>query len=97
MKNLPSTMTTNATHHQTQPYHNNSVLEGQYREVLNATNCADLQCLRSINSTALNMGSQTALVNAYANNPRLYTFGDYYYGPSVDGEYVRSRHLPISL
>lgn len=60
---------------QTQTYHNSSVLEIQYREVLNATNCSDLACLRSINSTALNRGAQQALINAYANHPQLYAFG----------------------
>jgi len=60
---------------QAQTYHNNSVLEIQYREVLNATGCADLQCLRSINSTALSSGAQQALINAYANHPQLYAFG----------------------
>ena len=71
-----------------QEYHNNSVLEIQYREVLKATACDDLACLRSINTTQLNTGQQNALVNAYLERPQLYGFGDYWYGPTVDGEYV---------
>jgi len=71
-----------------QSYHNNSVLQIQYREVLNATGCTDLTCLRALDSTALNVGAQTALVNGYTNRPQLYGFGDYWYGPVVDGETV---------
>jgi len=73
---------------QVQPYHNNSILETQYRELLAATNCTDLTCLRSINETAINMGSQAATVSGYKTKPMMYGYGDYYYGPSVDGEYV---------
>jgi hypothetical protein len=51
----------------------------QYRELLNATACPDLQCLRSINSTVLNKGAQAALINAYLNHPELIAFGDYWY------------------
>lgn len=79
------------------PYHNNSVLEIQFRELLNATKCPDLQCLRSINSTALNLGQQAALINAYLNHPELYAFGDYYYGPTVDGEHVSLNITSLNL
>ncbi|KAK3670089.1 hypothetical protein LTR78_010029 [Recurvomyces mirabilis] len=79
-----------------QEYHNNSVLEIQFRELLNATRCADLACLRTINETQLNVGQQLALVNGYRNHPQLYAFGDYWYGPTIDGQTVRdfpSREL----
>ncbi|TKA46995.1 hypothetical protein B0A55_13053, partial [Friedmanniomyces simplex] len=79
-----------------QTYHNNSVLEMQFREVLNATSCDGLACLRSLSADQLNVGQQVALVNAYLNNPRMYGFGDYWFGPTVDGEYIRdfpSREL----
>lgn len=72
-----------------QPYHNNSVLESQYREVLAATNCTNLQCLRSLDTQSLNLGAQAALVAAYTTRPMQYGYGDYYYGPTVDGEYIR--------
>ncbi|KAK0945676.1 hypothetical protein LTR29_002788 [Friedmanniomyces endolithicus] len=79
-----------------QTYHNNSVLEMQFREVLNATKCNGLACLRALSGDELNVGQQVALINAYVNNPRMYGFGDYWYGPTVDGEYIRdfpSREL----
>jgi hypothetical protein len=71
-----------------QPYHNNSILEAQYHELLAATSCASLECLRSIDETALNMGAQAATVSGYQTKPMLYSYGDYYFGPSVDGEYA---------
>ena len=72
-----------------QTYHNESVLNTQFREFLNATACQDLACLRSLSTSEINIGQQTALINGYLNHPRLYGFGDYWYGPTVDGEYVR--------
>jgi len=77
-----------------QEYHNNSVLEIQYGEVLKATACDDLACLRSISTTQLNIGQQNALVNAYLERPQLYGFGDYWYGPTVDGKYVGDISQP---
>jgi hypothetical protein len=74
---------------QVQPYHNNSILEAQYRELLAATSCSSLECLRSIDSTTLNKGAEAALLAGYQTTPKLYSYGDYYFGPSVDGEYAR--------
>ncbi|KAK5764617.1 hypothetical protein LTS12_005117 [Elasticomyces elasticus] len=79
-----------------QTYHNNTVLDIQFQELLDATSCADLACLRLISTDALNVGQQVALVNGYLNHPRLYGFGDYWYGPTVDGKHIRdfpSREL----
>lgn len=72
-----------------QPYHNNSILDSQFRELLAATNCTNLQCLRSLNSTALNVGAEAATLAGYTERPMLYGYGDYYFGPAVDGEYIR--------
>jgi len=81
-----------------QEYHNNSVLEIQFRELLNATRCGDLACLRSLNETQLNVGQQFALINGYLNHPQLYAFGDYWFGPTVDGHAVsNSRRLTGSI
>lgn len=71
-----------------QPYHNDSVLEAQYQELLVATSCSSLECLRSIDETSLNKGAEAALLAGYQTKPKLYSYGDYYFGPSVDGEYV---------
>lgn len=57
---------------QWQPYHNNTVLEDQYREVLAAANCTNLQCLRSISSESLDLASQAALAAGYTNSSHEY-------------------------
>lgn len=68
-------------------YHNNTVLENQYRLLLSASNCNNLQCLRSLDSASLIHAAQQTYVDAYSAN--LYAFGDFFYGPSVDGDVIR--------
>ncbi|GAM86419.1 hypothetical protein ANO11243_044330 [Dothideomycetidae sp. 11243] len=70
-----------------QPYHNDTILEIQYRELLAATACDDITCLRSVSSEALDAASQSAEKAAYASH--LYGYGDFYWGPSVDGKYIQ--------
>ncbi|KAK4996355.1 hypothetical protein LTR66_004013 [Elasticomyces elasticus] len=73
-----------------QPYHNNTVLEDQYRELLAATNCTNLQCLRSIDAAVLHLASQATYIAGYMAQPGMnYGYGDFYYGPSVDGNIIR--------
>jgi len=72
-----------------QPYHNNSLLEIQYRQVLRAAKCADIKCLRSLDSKDLDLAAEAALIAGYNASPRDYEYGDFYYGPSVDGQYIR--------
>jgi len=68
-------------------YHNHTLLESQYRLLLSASSCDDLQCLRSLDSTALKLAAQQTYVDAYSSD--LYAFSDFYYGPSVDGDIIR--------
>ena len=70
-------------------YHNNTILESQYRLLLSASNCSDLQCLRTIDSASLKIAAQQTYIDAYNSDPGLYAFGDFYYGPSVDGDLIR--------
>jgi hypothetical protein len=70
-------------------YHNNTILESQYRLLLLASGCTDLQCLRTIDSASLKRAAQQTYVDAYNSDPGLYAFGDFYYGPSVDGDLIR--------
>ncbi|GAB7354424.1 hypothetical protein MBLNU459_g4915t1 [Dothideomycetes sp. NU459] len=72
-----------------QPYHNDTILEDQYRQVLTASGCVDLSCLRLLNATTLDLASQAAMVAGYSARPMDYGYGDFYYGPSVDGEIIR--------
>jgi len=72
-----------------QPFHNNTILEAQYTEVLSAANCTNIQCLRTINSTQLDAAAQAAEAAGFDTRPMYYGYGDFYWGPSVDGEIIR--------
>ena len=73
-----------------QPYHDNTILNSQYRDLLSASSCSNLQCLRSLNSSALQIASQQTYIDGYAAQPGYgYGYGDFYYGPSVDGDVLR--------
>ncbi|KAH8797930.1 carboxylesterase [Xylogone sp. PMI_703] len=70
-----------------QPFHNDSVLQRQYNLLLNTTNCGDLGCLRSLPAILLaNATAQTYILGFDAGE---YGFGDFYYGPYVDGFIIR--------
>ena len=70
-------------------YHNNTILENQYRHLLSASNCTNLQCLRTLDPASLKIATQQTYIDAYNSDPGLYAFGDFYYGPSVDGDLIR--------
>ena len=76
-------------HHPPLSYHNNTILESQYRLLLSASSCNDLQCLRSLDPASLKSAAQQTYVDAYHSSPSLYAFGDFFYGPSVDGDIIR--------
>jgi len=71
-----------------QPRHNDTVLESQFRRLLKTTNCDNLACLRSIDQQTLANAAQQTYTDGYLG--RDYGYGDYYYGPSVDGEIIRA-------
>ncbi|KAK4891690.1 hypothetical protein LTR27_009698 [Elasticomyces elasticus] len=66
---------------------NETILGTQYRQMLDATNCSTLACLRSQESDVLIAAMQTSLDVGY--NTQVYGYGDFYYGPSVDGDVIR--------
>ncbi|SMY21325.1 unnamed protein product [Zymoseptoria tritici ST99CH_1A5] len=66
-----------------QPYHNDTILERQYRSLLKYAKCDDLQCLRSLDSDRLEVASAKTYFDGETG------YGDYYYGPSVDGSIIR--------
>lgn len=66
-----------------QMYHNDTILELQYQQLLQAANCTDLSCLRALSFDGLHEAQQATFVNAYAAGS--YGYGDYYAGPAVDG------------
>ncbi|ORY01839.1 Alpha/Beta hydrolase protein, partial [Clohesyomyces aquaticus] len=61
-------------------------LEAQYQELLTATGCADLECLRSLTEEELIHGQHAALQSAYG---RHYGYGDFWFGPTIDGDIIR--------
>ena len=69
-----------------EPYHDKPVLEAQYQQLLEAANCTDLPCLRNLDTDTFNRATQQAFVLGYAANS--YDYGDFYFGPSVDGVVV---------
>jgi carboxylesterase type B len=70
-----------------QPYHSDDILEIQYRELLTAAKCQDLACLRNMSAKSLALASETTYITGY--EAKHYGFGDYYYGPTVDGTNIR--------
>ena len=73
-----------------QSYKNNTILETQYRQMLASTNCDSLACLRSKSTQELIDAQQYSLEVAFWSG--VYGWGDFYYGPSVDG--IAVRDLP---
>ncbi|KAK5175704.1 uncharacterized protein LTR77_000843 [Saxophila tyrrhenica] len=70
-----------------QSYKNNTILEAQYRQMLSATKCDNLACLRSQSTQSLIDAMQTSLVSTGWES--YYGWGDFYYGPAIDGEVIR--------
>ncbi|KAK3704165.1 hypothetical protein LTR37_014005 [Vermiconidia calcicola] len=70
-----------------QSYKNGTVLEAQYRQMLNATGCDGLECLRGQSTQNLIDASQSAFNAGWEGG--WYGWGDFYFGPSVDGEAIR--------
>jgi len=70
-----------------QSYKNDSALEIQYRQLLAASGCSDLACLRTLDEMTLATATQQVYVTGYAAGS--YGYGDFYFGPAVDGEIIR--------
>ena len=68
-------------------HHNGTILEAQYRQLLDATNCTSLSCLRDVSSDALLNAANYSMTIGYEQ--QLYGYGDFYYSPSVDGVVIR--------
>jgi len=71
-----------------QPYKSNAILQNQYRGLLSAANCSTLECLRSLDTDTLRTAQQQTYFDAYYDEG-VVAFGDFYYGPAVDGDIIR--------
>jgi carboxylesterase type B len=70
-----------------QSYKNNTILEAQYGQMLTATSCDNLACLRSQSTQSLIDAMQASLISY--GWEKYYGWGDFYYGPAVDGDVIR--------
>ena len=70
-----------------QTYKNDTILDAQFRELLAASNCTELNCLRNLSESDLANATQATYQSAYDSGN--YAYGDFYYGPAVDGEIIR--------
>lgn len=70
-----------------QSYKNDTILAAQYWQMLKSTGCDNLACLRSESTESLIDAMQASLYNYGWES--YYGWGDFYYGPSVDGEVIR--------
>ncbi|KAL6809526.1 Carboxylesterase family domain-containing protein [Trichoderma camerunense] len=70
-----------------QPYHDDTFLQKQYQNFLNDAKCGNVACLRSLSPSALETAINKSYYTGY--DAGLYSYGDMYYGPSVDGDFVR--------
>ncbi|PVH68656.1 alpha/beta-hydrolase [Cadophora sp. DSE1049] len=71
-----------------QPFHDHKTLNSQFQLLLAATNCTDIACLRSLDYGTLANATQKTYVDGYASG--LYGFGDFFYGPYIDGKFIRA-------
>lgn len=67
-------------------------LEKQYFNLLLSANCSTLVCLQALSENKLKEATQATYISAYANGD--YGYGNFYYGPYVDGDLIRG--LPSS-
>ena len=70
-----------------QSYKNGTVLQAQYRQMLEGTGCAGLKCLRNKTTEELIQARQGSFEEGFKEG--WYGHGDFYFGPSVDGDIVR--------
>ncbi|KAJ4865659.1 carboxylesterase family domain-containing protein [Trichoderma breve] len=70
-----------------QPYHDDTFLQKQYQNFLNDAKCGNVACLRKLSPSALETAINKSYYTGY--DAGIYSYGDMYYGPSVDGDFVR--------
>jgi carboxylesterase type B len=70
-----------------QAYKTKATLDSQYSDLLKASKCSSLACLRGLPFEEL----ANATLNTYQTGYEAgnYAFGDFYYGPTVDGDIIR--------
>ncbi|TIA27512.1 hypothetical protein D6C78_11065, partial [Aureobasidium pullulans] len=70
-----------------QTFHNQTLYDLQYRNVLRTTGCGDLSCLRALPLQSLATALNQTFFSDYQKG--YFGYGDFYYGPAVDGNIIR--------
>ncbi|KAJ4349735.1 uncharacterized protein N0V89_008353 [Didymosphaeria variabile] len=70
-----------------QQYLREEQLAKQYDNLLASANCSTLECLHELPEEILKEATQTTYISAYAD--KAYGYGNFYYGPYVDGDLIR--------
>jgi hypothetical protein len=65
------------------------ILETQYSDLLHSARCKDLTCLRNQTGSMIAQAAQESYSIRYKRPGALYGYGDFYYGPSVDGKVIQ--------
>ncbi|PKK52018.1 hypothetical protein CI102_2193 [Trichoderma harzianum] len=68
------------------PPYRAAILELQYRQILTASKCINISCLRELSAEEFNTAQQKVLASA------TYAFGTFYFGPAIDG--INVQGLP---
>ena len=69
-----------------QQYLTDDQLTAQYFNLLDSADCSTLACLQALPEDVLKEATQTTYISAYAAGS--YGYGNFYYGPYVDGEII---------
>ena len=70
-----------------QPYHNSTTLQKQYDALREVSGCDNLDCLRQLATAELRNATAQTYLTAYEKG--LYGYGDFYFGPYVDGSIIQ--------
>ncbi|KAJ4305019.1 hypothetical protein N0V90_000548 [Kalmusia sp. IMI 367209] len=70
-----------------QQYQREEQLTKQYEYLLASANCSTLVCLQGLSEERLQEATQATYISAYADE--AYGYGNFYYGPYVDGDLIR--------
>ncbi|RSL91815.1 hypothetical protein CEP51_000065 [Fusarium floridanum] len=71
------------------PMYGNDWVQDQYERFLDATNCDSVSCLRKLPIETIQNATRAASETAYAD--KKYTFGTFYWGPTIDGRIIEAN------
>jgi carboxylesterase type B len=85
-----------------------SYQDEQYQTVLQQSNCTSIDCLRNLSTDKIKELSASTVPKWVDPNNTKYASGDFYYGPVVDGDFIRElpsiafasgrfTHVPILI